>query len=65
MTSRSKFTYRYVPQENLKYLPKNAVPIGGVRGRKGIVRVRFNLDWVKRSNKKMEVLFRGMNSPMN
>jgi len=54
-----------VPQENLKYLPKNAVPIGGVRGRKGIVRVRFDLDWVKRSDKKMEVIFRGMNSPMN
>jgi hypothetical protein len=65
MTSHSKFTYRYVPQENLKYLPNNAVAIGGVRGRKGIVRVRFDLDWVKRSNKKLEVLFRGIDSPMN
>ena len=60
MTSLGKFTYRYVPQENLKFLPSNAVPIGGVKGRKGIVRVRFDLDWVKRSNKKMEILFRGM-----
>lgn len=60
MTSHSKFIYRYVPQANLKYLPKNAVPIGGVKGRKGIVRVRFDWDWVKRSNKKMEILSRGM-----
>jgi len=60
MTFRSKFIYRHVPQENLKYLPKNAVAIGGVRGRKGIVRVRFDSDWVRRSNNKMKVLFRGM-----
>lgn len=49
-----------MPQENLKFLPKNAVAIGGVKGRKGIVRVRFDWDWVKRSDKKMEILFRGM-----
>jgi len=60
MTSLGKFIYRNVPKENLKYLPSNAVPLGGVRGRKGIVRVRFDYDWVKRSNNKMKVLFRGM-----
>ena len=60
MTSHSKFIYRYIPQANLKYLPKNAVAIGGVRGRKGIVMVRFDYDWYKSANKKIEVLFRGM-----
>jgi hypothetical protein len=60
MTSHSKFIYRYIPQANLKYLPKNAVAVGGVRGRKGMVRVRFDWDWVKRSNNKLKVLFRGM-----
>ena len=60
MTSHSKFIYRFVPKENLKYLPSNAVAVGGVRDRKGIVRVRFDWDWVKRSNNKMKILFRGM-----
>jgi len=60
MTSHSKFIYRYIPQANLKYLPKNAVAIGGVKGRKGIVRVRFDFDWYRSANKKTEVLFRGM-----
>ena len=60
MTSPGKFIYRNVPTENLKYLPSNAVNLGGVRGRKGIARVRFDYDWYKSANKKIEVLFRGM-----
>lgn len=59
MTFLGKFVYRYVAQENLKFLPSNAVPIGGVKGRKGIIRVRFDADWYRSANKKSEILFRG------
>jgi len=59
MTFLGKFIYRYVPQENLKFLPSNAVPVGGVKGRKGIVRVRFDADWYRSANKKSSILFRG------
>lgn len=60
MTSLSKVVYRNIPQHNLKYLPKNAIAIGGVRGKKGLVRVRLDVDWIKRSNSKYKILFRGM-----
>jgi hypothetical protein len=59
MTFRSKFIYRKIPQANLKYLPKNAVPLGGVTNQKGWVRVRFDADWYRSANKKSEILFRG------
>lgn len=65
MTSLSKVVYRKIPRENIKYLPKNAILIGGVRGQKGWVRVRLDADWVKRSQSKYEVLFRGTEIPLN
>ena len=63
MTSLGKFIYRFVPKENIKYLPKNAVAIGGVKGRKGIVRVRFDANWYRSANTKIKYLFRGDVSP--
>lgn len=55
----SKTVLRHMPQRNIKYLPKNAVILGGVRGMKGYVRVRLDADWVRRSNSKYKALFRG------
>ena len=59
MTFRSKFIYRKIPQANLKYLPDNAVALGGVRDQKGWVRVKFDADWYRSANKKSSILFRG------
>lgn len=59
MTFRSKFIYRKVPKENLQFLPKNAVPLGGVTNQKGWVRVRFDADWYRSANVKCKYIFRG------
>lgn len=48
-----------MPQKNIKYLPKNAIILGGVRSMKGYVRVRLDADWVRRSDSKYKALFRG------
>ena len=61
---RSKTVLRNVPQRNVRYLPKNAIVLGGIRGMKGYVRVRLDLDWVRRSDSKYKILFRGESSPL-
>ena len=60
MTSLSKYVSRCVPKENLQYLPKHAIKVGGIRGKKGMVRVKLEINWLKRTNNKLKVLFRGM-----
>jgi hypothetical protein len=62
--TRSKTVVRKVPQRNVRYLPKNAIVLGGVKGMKGYVLVRLDLDWVRRSDSKYKVLFRGELSPL-
>ena len=59
-SSHSKFLFRKVPQRNLRYLHKHAVVMGGVRGMKGWVCVKLDVDWVKHSRSKYNVLFRGI-----
>lgn len=57
--SLSKTVLRHIPRSNMRFLPKNAIALGGVRGKKGWVRVRLDADWVKHANKKYEALYRG------
>jgi len=57
--SLSKTVLRNIPIANIKFLPKNAIAVGGIRGKKGWVRVRLDADWVKHANKKYEALYRG------
>jgi len=59
----SKTVLRNIPQENVRYLPKNAIVLGGIRGMKGYVRVRLDLNWVRHSDCKYKILFRGKPSP--
>jgi hypothetical protein len=60
MTSHSNWVSRAIPVANLRYLPKHAVRIGGIRGKKGFVTVRLCADWIKRADSKYKILFRGM-----
>ena len=57
-TFHSKFIYRNILKENLQYLPKHAIATGGISGKKGFVRVRFDADWYRSANAKLRYLFR-------
>lgn len=57
MTFRSKVT-RYVPKENLRWLPDNAVVHHGYRKphQKGLVKVELDFNWIRNNTGKYERL---------